>query len=199
MNFHDVNPPKYVEIFAVGSSGFSTSLATTKSGREVRNSDSQLPLRRYVLKDCMLSHTQFESFNSFFKARAGQRFSFKLRDPFDHKVVDQPIATGDGARQRFQLQKTYADPVAPWVRRITKPVFETIRLSVDGQPVDVQMFSAKGVVTLAQILPQGKVLRADFDFDVVVRFAQDSFTYGFNSDGTIGLENIELIEVQDNE
>jgi len=199
MNFHDVSLPKYIEIFAVGSSQFSTSLARAKSGSEVRNSDSQLPLRRYVLKDCSISHSQFESFNSFFKSRAGQRFSFKLRDPFDHKVVNQPIATGDGVRQSFQLHKTYIDPVSPCMRIITKPVFETIRLTVDGQEVAVQMFNASGVITLAQILPQDKVLHANFEFDVVVRFSQDSFTYSFNSDGTIGLENIELIEVLDNE
>ena len=199
MNFHDVSLPKYVEIFAIGSSEFSTSLAVTKSGREVRNSDSQLPRRRYLLKDCRLSHAQFESFNSFFKSRAGQRFSFKLRDPFDHKAVNQPIATGDGVCQNFQLQKIYEDPVAPCVRKITKPVSDSIRLSVDNQPVAIQMLKTNGSVALEQAVLRDKVLRADFEFDVVVRFAQDSFSYSFNNDGTIGLESIELIEVLENE
>ena len=86
MSFHNVNLPKYIEIFAVGSSEFSTSLAVSMSGREIRNSDTQTPRRRYVLKDCRLSLSQFESFNSFFKARAGMRFAFRLRDHFDYKV-----------------------------------------------------------------------------------------------------------------
>ena len=60
MNFHNVNLPKYVEIFAVGSSEFSTSLAVTKSGREARSSDTYIPRRRYTLRDCRLSQAQFE-------------------------------------------------------------------------------------------------------------------------------------------
>jgi len=36
---------------------------------------------------------------------------------------------------------------------------------------------------------------ASFEFDVPVRFADDSLEYSFNQDGTISLDEAELIEV----
>ena len=86
MNFHNVNLPKYIEIFAVGVSEFTTSCVTSMSGREARSSDSKIARRRYLLKGCRLSQLQFDAFNSFFIARAGKRFSFRLKDYFDFTV-----------------------------------------------------------------------------------------------------------------
>jgi len=196
MNFHDLNLPKYIEIFAVGSSEFSTSLAASMSGREARISDRQLAKRRYVLKDCRLSVVQFEAFNSFFQARAGRRYSFRLRDHFDYKVEKQIIATGDGISTEFQLQKTYEDLISPYVRKITKPVLATIELSSEGEIIQAETINpGTGQVTLQHPLIEGARLCASFEFDVPVRFVNDSFQYSFSSDGSIRLEDIELIEV----
>lgn len=65
-DFHNINLPSYIEIFAVATIEFSTICASTKSGREIRNVSSLVPRRSYLLKDCRLSRTQFEVFNSFF-------------------------------------------------------------------------------------------------------------------------------------
>ena len=46
MNFHNVNLPKYIERFAVGVSEFTTSCATSLSGREVRSYDLKAMGRR---------------------------------------------------------------------------------------------------------------------------------------------------------
>ena len=118
MNFHNVNLPKYIEIFAVGVSEFNTSCATSMSGREARSSDSQIARRRYLLKGCRLSQSQFDAFNSFFIARAGKRFSFRLKDYFDFTVDKQIIAIGDDIETKFQLKKLYHDDFAPYLRNI---------------------------------------------------------------------------------
>ena len=34
-----------------------------------------------------------------------------------------------------------------------------------------------------------------YEFDVLVRFENDSYQYSFNEDGTISLDNVKLIEV----
>lgn len=52
MNFHDINFPKFMEIFAVGKPVFSTSLASTISGIELRNSDREYALQKYIFKNC---------------------------------------------------------------------------------------------------------------------------------------------------
>lgn len=196
MSFHDVRLPQYIEIFAIGRSEFSTSTAVSMSGREVRNSDSQIAKRRYSLNNCCLSADQFEVFNSFFQARAGQRFSFRLRDHFDYRVEKQIIAIGDGVSSEFQLQKTYEDAVSPYVRIITKPVLDNIEIWLDDEVFEVESIDANsGKVNSSNPLKQGVNICASFIFDVPVRFAADSFQYSFSSDGSIKLDDVELIEV----
>lgn len=197
MNFHSVNLPQYIEIFAVGVSEFTTSCATSMSGREARSSDSQIARRRYLLKGCRLSQSQFNTFNSFFIARAGKRFSFRLKDYFDFVVEKQIIATGDDVETMFQLQKLYQDDFVPYLRTITKPKINTVKLwknnneEIFPQEIDLNT----GIVKLSRPVPQGEQLVASFEFDVPVRFANDSFEYSFNQDGTISLNNAELVEV----
>ncbi len=82
MNFHNVSLPKCAAIFAVGCSEFFTSTAVSMSGREMRNSDTQIPKRRYSLKNCCLSLQQFEEFYSFFQARGWAAFFFSLTRSF---------------------------------------------------------------------------------------------------------------------
>ena len=135
MNFHDVNLPKYIEIFAVGISEFTTSCVTSMSGREARSSDSKIARRRYLLKGCRLSQLQFDAFNSFFIARAGKRFSFRLKDYFDFTVDKQLIATGDDIETKFQLKKLYHDDFAPYLRNITKPKINTLKLWLNNEEI----------------------------------------------------------------
>lgn len=196
MNFHDINLPKSIEIFAVGSSEFSTSIAVSMSGREMRKSDSQIPKRLYSLRNCCLSLDQFESFNNFFQARAGKRFAFRLRDHFDCKVEKQIIAISDGENTEFQLQKIYMDAISPHIRIITKPVDLSVKLWQGGQELTLESIDANnGKVKLTETLPEGVEICASFIFDVPVRFVTDIFQYSFNNDGTIIIENVELMEV----
>jgi len=196
MSFHDVNLPRHIEVFAIGSSEFSTSCAVSMSGREVRSLDAASPKRRYTLKDCRLSALQFEAFNSFFKARGGRRFSFRLRDHFDYIAARQIIAIGDGSAIEFQLQKTYEDKVNPYVRTITKPIAASVNLWSDMEDIIPNSIDANtGIVRLAQPLAGGASLSASFEFDVPVRFACDEFQYSLSKDGSIILNDVELIEV----
>ena len=196
MNFHNVNLPKYIEIFAVGVSEFNTSCATSMSGREARSSDSQIARRRYLLKGCRLSQSQFDAFNSFFIARAGKRFSFRLKDYFDFTVDKQIIAIGDDIETKFQLKKLYHDDFAPYLRNITKPKINTLKLWLNNEEIIPQdIGSDTGIVQLSKAVPTATSLAASFEFDVPVRFANDSFEYSFNQDGTISLDKAELIEV----
>jgi uncharacterized protein (TIGR02217 family) len=196
VDFHDVSLPQYIEIFAVGSSEFTTSCAVSMSGREARSSDNQIARRRYILKNCRLSQAQFDAFNSFFMARAGKRFSFRLKDYFDFTVDKQVIAIGDSVETKFQLHKLYPDNFAPYVRNITKPKINSLRLWVNREGIFPQGINFNtGIVQLASALEAGVQLVASFEFDVPVRFVHDNFSYSFNTDGTISLDNAEMIEV----
>lgn len=195
-DFHNVNLPSYIEIFAIATTEFSTICATTKSGREVRNSNSLIPKRSYLLKDCRLSRNQFEEFNSFFYARCGRRFAFRLKDYCDFKVKKQQIGKGDGITTDFQLIKIYQDSVAPYIRKITKPVDKTLTIYTGENTIIPKFIDLKtGLIGLTDVLEEGIELFASFEFDVPVRFEKDSFHYSFNEDGTISLDDVRLVEV----
>lgn len=196
MNFHEVNFPDSIGIFAVGICEFSTSCAITISGRETRSSDNVLPRRKYELRQCIVSINQFELFNRFFIARAGKRFGFRLKDHFDFTIVRQSIAKGDGCLAQFQLKKIYYDEYISHTRIITKPRRSNLKFWIGPDEIEAQEIDLNtGIITLSHPLPQDQELIASCEFDVPVRFVHDNFTYNFNPDGSVSLENIEMIEV----
>ncbi|WP_342278468.1 TIGR02217 family protein [Candidatus Tisiphia endosymbiont of Myopa tessellatipennis] len=190
MNFHDIRMPKFIETFAVGRPEFATSCAMTLSGREVRNLDREYAKQKYLIKNCRLSSLEFEQFSSFFRARRGGNFAFRFRDNVDYQVSRQIIGKGDGELTQFQLVKLYEDPILPYARIISKPVFASGEFYVNDINTEVQVDYNTGVVTLPKPLDKDQILTGNFIFDVAVRFASDSFEYFYSSDGSI-----ELLEV----
>lgn len=195
-NFHDINLPDFMEIYAQGVSEFSTSCAITLSGRENRSSNINFPKRRYNLKNCKLSEVQFEIFNSFFIARLGSRYSFRLKDYFDYKVINEQFGDADVQVGRLQLKKTYNDAVSSFLRKITKPRKDSIKFWFNGVQVDEWTVDyTAGIISFLKEIPQQTIITASYEFDVPVRFANDSFQYCLNNDGTISILDTELLEV----
>ncbi|WP_341751827.1 MULTISPECIES: TIGR02217 family protein [unclassified Candidatus Tisiphia] len=195
MNFHDIRMPKFIETFAVGRPEFATSCAMTLSGREVRNLDREYAKQKYLIKNCRLSSLEFEQFSSFFRARRGGNFAFRFRDNVDYQVSRQIIGKGDGELTQFQLVKLYEDPILPYARTISKPVFGSGEFYVNNINTEVEVDYNTGLITLPRPLDKGQILIGNFTFDVAVRFASDSFEYFYSSDGSIELSPIELLEV----
>ncbi len=158
-NFHDTNLPDFMEIYAQGVSEFSTSCATTLSGRENRSSNITFPRRRYNLKNCRLSELQFETFNSFFIARLGSRYSFRLKDYFDYKVINEQLLDSDIKGGKVQLRKTYRDVVSSFLRKITKPKKNTIKFWFNGEQVDEwKVDYITGVISFLKAIPKHTVI-----------------------------------------
>ena len=99
---------------------------------------------------------------AFFEARRGLLHGFRFRDPFDMKScrpedeptpLDQPIGTGDGAKRRFALTKTYGSGPDAYQRLILKPVLGSLRVAVDGaekaSPADFSFDVATGDIVFA--------------------------------------------------
>ncbi len=195
-NFHDMNLPDFMEIYAQGVSEFSTSCAITLSGRENRSSNITFPRRRYNLKNCRLSEVQFEIFNSFFMARLGSRYSFRLKDYFDYKVINEQFVDSDIQGGRIQLKKTYNDAVSSVLRKVTKPKKNTVKFWFNGvQAGEWEADYKTGVIRFLKEIPKNTIITASCEFDVPVRFANDSFQCCLNNDGTISILDTELLEV----
>ncbi|MFV9930387.1 MAG: TIGR02217 family protein [Rickettsia endosymbiont of Haemaphysalis japonica] len=158
---------------------------------------SQLTSQKYLIKHARLSSTEFEQFNSFFKARRGSNVALRFRNYADDRGINEVIAKGEGNGNlnKLQLRKIYSDPIAPYERVITKPVNNSVILYINNVRTMGIVDYNDGIVTLPSPLGQDVILTANFTFDVAVRFSIDSFEYSYCNDGSIALSNIELVEV----
>lgn len=197
MSFHDIRLPGFLEAFACSVPEFSTSAATSYSGREVRSSDRSHSLLKLFIKQARLSALEFNQFNSFFRARAGRRFSFRFHDKSDFIAIKSLIGIGDGVTKEFQLYKIYDDPISPYRRRITKPLKGKVSVYISNGQTQVNIDYLTGMIIFNTAPPAGERIFADFEFDVPVRFNTDQFGYSFMPDGSIELSEIELVEVHE--
>jgi uncharacterized protein (TIGR02217 family) len=162
---------------------FSTNVTVTASGHERRNSlwsDARL---RFDVGAGVRSEADLGTLVAFFRARRGAARGFRLRDPIDFSSngmngtptgLDQRIGTGDGSRTVFPLTKQYGGGDEPQVRRITRPVAGSVKVSVDGALLATGWtLDPLGVINFAVPPAAGAVVRAGFLFDVPVRFAED--------------------------
>jgi len=81
---------------------------------------------------------------------------------------------GDDAQASFPLVKHYGETGTLQTRRITRPRFETLLVSIDGVlEVGTWSLDEGGILTFASPVAAGTEVRAGFLFDVAVRFAED--------------------------
>ncbi len=162
---------------------FSTSVAVTASGFERRNSlwsDARL---RFDVGPGIRSDAELGELIAFYRARRGAARGFRLTDPSDHSsngmtgtptMLDQLLGIGDGVISAFPLVKRYGTDAAGQVRRITRPRFDTLIVSVDGVVmVGNWTLEAGGIISFTEPPGDSAAVRAGFLFDVPVRFAED--------------------------
>lgn len=147
---------------------FSTQIVTAAGGAEQRNVGWAEALSHYDVGPGLRSEADIAALLGFFRARLGPARGFRLRDPFDWQGRGEAIGTGDGATRRFALVRRYGAAV----RRITRPVADSVRVAVAGRGAGFQLGDG-GWVVLDNAPAAGAAVTASFDFDVPVRFAED--------------------------
>jgi len=181
--FDDVAYPLPLGLDTKVSPAFSTSVTTTASGFERRNSlwsDARLS---FDVGPGIRSEADLGGLLSFFRARRGPARAFRLGDPSDFSshgmtgtpsASDQTLGTGDGSLSSFPLIKRYGEEEDAQIRRITRPRSGSVLVSVNGVPLaSGWTLGALGVVQFTAPPAAGAVIRAGFLFDVPVRFEQD--------------------------
>lgn len=181
--FDDIDYPLALGLDATIVPEFSTSVAVTASGFERRNSlwtDARL---RFDVGPGIRSEAELGELIAFYRARRGPARGFRLRDPSDFSsngmvgqpaMTDQLLGTGDGARTAFPLVKHYGEGEATQTRRVTRPRFDTLLVSVGGVlQVGAWTLEDGGILVFDTPPPAGLEVRAGFLFDVPVRFAED--------------------------
>ena len=199
--FHDVRLPLSLSRGAKLSIEHASEIVTLASGREVRNARWSQSRRTWNIAGAISSKERLNALIAFFEARRGPLHAFRFRDDTDFSsndgvptATDQQIGAGTGVQRSFALIKAAGETV----RKITKPVAETVRVSVGG--AETSAFSADpatGLVTLDAPPPEGADIRAGFLFDVPVRFAAPSLDITLDACLAGRAPSISLIEVRE--
>ena len=191
--FDDVAFPLALGREAEVAPAFSTQVVASAGGRETRNALWAEARTSYDVGPGVRSEADVAALLAFFRARGGAARGFRLRDPFDWQARDERIGTGDGVTRRFALVRRYGE----MARRITRPVAGSVSVQVAGAAVHGFWVEAGGVVVLDHAPAAGAAVRASFDFDVPVRFAEDRLSVTRATFLAGAAASVPLIEVRE--
>ena len=202
-SFDEVRFPVALGREASVEPAFSTLIVTTAGGAEQRNAEWADARLTFDAGAGVRSEADLHALLAFFRARRGAAVGFRLEDPFDNTsngmifapgAADQLLGVGDGVRTEFPLVKTYGQQV----RRITRPVAGTVRVSVGGEELtDGWTLAGKGVVLFDDAPAEGVEVKAGFRFDVPVRFAEDRLSLNRATFLAGEIPSVPMIEIRE--
>lgn len=204
---------RFPDDVSYGSSGgptYSTLVPQTGSGYEDTVSNWSAPRHRYDVGYGIRTFDMIEKVIAFFHVVRARAFGFRFKDWADFKscavsattsATDQSLGTGDGVIATFQLWKTYTYSGESYARKITKPVAGTVKVAVNGVQKTITthftVSTVTGVVTFTSgnIPTIGQAVTAGYEFDVPVRFENDSLNVSLDN-LKVGGADVSLIEVR---
>lgn len=205
--FHDIHFPLELGFEAVGGPEFATQVAELTSGHEQRNIQWSQARLSYDAGLGVRSEADLGALLHFFRARRGRAFAFRFRDPIDFSSAadggalaagDQLLGVGDGLRLTFRLRKQYGEDGVGETRFITRPLEESVRVSVDGtERTSGWVLLEKGAVRFEEAPALGAEVRAGFEFDVPVRFAADRLDVSLSGFRMGEVPSVPLVEVRE--
>ncbi|WP_414903397.1 DUF2460 domain-containing protein [Sphingomonas flavalba] len=204
--FDDVDFPLAIGREAAVTPEFSTAIVTTGGGWEQRSADWADARLRFDAGPGVRSEADVQALIGFFRARHGAARGFRFRDPFDDSsngmtgapdAGDQRIGTGDGVTTEFALTKSYGDGGEAQMRRISRPVTESVRVAVDGVVAGGWTLGEGGVVRFDAAPAAGAVVSAGFRFAVPVRFAEDRLEVSRATFLAGAVASVPLVEVRE--
>lgn len=179
---------------------YKTGIVESDNGDEDRNMDRTKAKRRLSCSWRNFSRADFDDLNEMFHVAAGSWLGFRFKDWTDFQVVGGSLGVAPSGSTAVQLVKIYGPRGGQSrTRIIKKPVAGTVTVYQDDGAGN---FIAKlGAIdtTTGLFIPTtawtaGRALRADFEFDIAVRFVSDEFPATFESSQNYITANAELIE-----
>ena len=198
MDFEEVRFPTDISYGSSGGPEFSTDVVETFSGYEKRNINWSDARARYNVAHGVKTEVQLNLLVAFFRARKGRGVGFRFKDWSDYSAIGEIIGTGDGVTTQFQLVKSYTSGSIIEKRDIKKPVAGAISIFIDDvlQSTGFSVDTTTGIVTFTTAPAAAEIVKADFEFDVPVRFDTDRFTASLDSFGSNSWQDIPLIEIR---
>ncbi len=209
MNFHETRFPTSISLGSTAGTQRRTQIVVLGSGREERNSNWADSQRLYNAGYGIKTLDDLYEVLEFYEERRGRLVGFRWKDRLDFKSckpsktrasTDQVLGTGDGALLSFQLVKIYGGAFSPWTRDITKPVAGSVKIAVDGvdltEITDFSIDAKSGLVTFSNAPGNGALVTAGFEFDVPVRFDEDTLEVNLEEFDAGQIPSIPIREVR---
>ncbi|MFB9355101.1 DUF2460 domain-containing protein [Sneathiella chinensis] len=201
MTFHEIRFPTRISYGAVGGPRFSTTVQILGSGHEQRNINWAEARREYSVDISPSRGQEWEAVLSFFHARRGRAYGFRLKDFADFQLEQGVLGTGDGTTESFGIVKRYQDAegLAPgYERRLHKIVQDTATVYLDGTAqfgnwtVDHQT----GTVQFTTAPDPGAEIAVSCEFDVPVRFDTDLMEAAIPGPDIHQWQRVRLVEIR---
>lgn len=205
MAFDDVQFPTTVSRGASSKPRRITDIVTLRSGAEERNTIWANSRRTFDVGIGLRNLEDVYVVEEFWEGRRGPLRSFRFKDWSDFKSVspNTTISDTDEALSQltsttYQLQKVYSSASNPWTRAVTKPVSGTVIIRDNTgsltEGVDFTVNHLTGIVTF-NVAPTGTPT-AGFEFDVPVRFQDDTIEINVELFNVGSMPAIILVEVR---
>ncbi|WP_373087038.1 DUF2460 domain-containing protein [Sneathiella sp.] len=201
MSFHELRFPTRVSYGAIGGPRFSTTVQILNSGFEQRNINWAEARREYTVDISPSRGEEWAAVLSFFHARRGRAYGFRLKDFSDFIMAEQVIGSGDGTATDFQIFKRYIDDdaLAPaYDRPLKKIVADSVSVMLDDAPqtdgwtVDI----ATGIISFDVAPTEDVEIAVACEFDVPVRFDTDLMQAAIPGPDIHHWQSIKLVEVR---
>jgi uncharacterized protein (TIGR02217 family) len=200
MAIDNIRLPVEVEQGASGGPRFRTSVQTAMSGIEQRIAEWDIARCEFDIGYRVMSKALLGEVIKLYRDRLGPAYPFRFKDWSDFQATNVAIGTGDGSLAAFQLVKSY-DVIFVTTRKIQLPVAGTVQIKVAGvlktETTHYTVDYATGLVTFTSgnIPAAAQAITATFEFDVPVRFTDDTLNVSMTMADLGDIPSIPLIEV----
>jgi len=188
--------PTNISIGMRGGPEFSTFIAESSAGYEIRNVNWFEARNKYEITKAITNEKDREQILAFFRLTKGKAIGFRFKDHSDFKVQNQSLFEGDGQTNSFQLFKLYELGTDYYKRIITKPVKGTFSIAVCKPNIGYSVDFTSGIIRFSENLPKGCKVIASFEFDVPVRFNSDYLELINHHQKIYSIDRLELIEIK---
>ena len=197
MSFLEIRFPESIAFNSSSILEFNTTIVKSKNGYEQRNINWNTHKMKFNIINGIKTKAELDEVITFFRNVRGAGYGFRFKDWTDYQVDNQYLGLGDGVTKEFQLIKSYrvSDNIV-YYRKITKPVISTVRVFInDIESKDFNIDLTTGLITLNTVPEIDSIIKANFEFDVPVRFENDIMEITMNSINSGNIKDITLIEI----
>ena len=197
MSFLEIRFPESIAFNSSSILEFNTTIIKSKNGYEQRNINWNSNKMKFNIINGIKTKTELDELITFFRNVRGAGYGFRFKDFTDYIGENQYLGVGDGETKEFQLIKSYrvSDNIV-YYRKITKPVISTVRVFInDIESKDFNIDLTTGLITLNTVPEIDSIIKANFEFDVPVRFENDIMEITMNSINSGNIKDITLIEI----